>query len=364
MLRKLRPVTHFHTHRHGTECRVGVAVDVETTGLDSDTDKIIELAVQRFRYDGDGRIVEVGRPRVWREDPDRELDPRIIKLTGLTREMLEGKAIDEEIACEILATADLIVAHNAAFDRPFVDKRLPAVAGKAWACSMVEPDWLELGFDADHTEGAIPGFIDEPCVDVRELKPCTRQASPGARKCRAMNEQRPDPDAPLRAAMRAGKGRLKVFLGAAPGVGKTYEMLTDGAARREAGLDVVVGVVETHGQRETEAKVHGFEIIPRKPIEHRGQVLDEMDIDAILARKPGLVLVDELAHANAPGSRHDKRYQDVEELLSAGIDVYSTLNVQHLESLNDLVASFTKVRVRETLPDRVRAVARPRACRP
>lgn len=168
-----------------------------------------------------------------------------------------------------------------------------------------------------------------------------------------MNDQRPDPDALLRVAAREGKGRLKVFLGAAPGVGKTYEMLSDGAARREAGIDVVVGVVETHGRRETEAKVHGFEIVPRKPIEYQGHVLDEMDIDAILARKPGLVLVDELAHTNAPGSRHDKRYQDVEELLAAGIDVYSTLNVQHLESLNDLVASFTKVRVRETLPDRV-----------
>jgi two-component system sensor histidine kinase KdpD len=168
-----------------------------------------------------------------------------------------------------------------------------------------------------------------------------------------MNDQRPDPDALLRAAAREGKGRLKVFLGAAPGVGKTFEMLTDGAARRIAGIDVVVGVVETHGRRETKAKVHGFEIIPRKPIEYQGHVLEEMDIDAILARKPGLVLVDELAHTNAPGSRHDKRYQDVEELLAAGIDVYSTLNIQHLESLNDLVASFTKVRVRETLPDRV-----------
>ncbi len=168
-----------------------------------------------------------------------------------------------------------------------------------------------------------------------------------------MNEARPDPDALLRAATREGKGRLKVFLGAAPGVGKTYEMLTDAAARRDAGLDAVIGVVETHGRRETEAKVHGFEIVPRKPVEYQGHVLGEMDIDAILQRRPGLVLVDELAHTNAPGSRHDKRYQDVEELIAAGIDVYSTLNIQHLESLNDLIASFTKVRVRETLPDRV-----------
>lgn len=168
-----------------------------------------------------------------------------------------------------------------------------------------------------------------------------------------MNPPRPDPDALLRAAAREGKGRLKVFLGAAPGVGKTYEMLSDGAARRDAGIDVVIGVVETHGRRETEDKVHGLEVVPRKRIAYQGHILDEMDIDAILARKPALALVDELAHTNAPGSRHDKRYQDVEELLEAGIDVYSTLNIQHLESLNDLIASFTKVRVRETLPDRV-----------
>ncbi|WP_374410947.1 DUF4118 domain-containing protein [Novosphingobium colocasiae] len=168
-----------------------------------------------------------------------------------------------------------------------------------------------------------------------------------------MSEPRPDPEALLRAAAREGKGRLKVFLGAAPGVGKTFEMLSDGAGRRDAGVDVVIGVVETHGRRETEAKVHGFELIPRRQIAYQGHVLDEMDIDAVLARKPALVLVDELAHTNAPGSRHDKRYQDVEELLEAGIDVYSTLNIQHLESLNDLVASFTRVRVRETLPDRV-----------
>ena len=164
---------------------------------------------------------------------------------------------------------------------------------------------------------------------------------------------RPDPEALLRAAAQEGRGRLKVLLGAAPGVGKTYEMLTEGAARRRAGTDVVIGIVETHGRAETEALVHGFEIVPRRPVEYQGRTLDEMDLDAILARKPQLVLVDELAHTNAPGSRHDKLYQDVEELLAAGIDVYSTVNIQHLESLNDVVASFTKVRVRETLPDRV-----------
>jgi len=168
-----------------------------------------------------------------------------------------------------------------------------------------------------------------------------------------VNDQRPDPEALLRAAAQEGRGRLKVFLGAAPGVGKTYEMLTDGAERRKAGIDVVIGVVETHGRAETEAKVNGFEVIARRPVSYQGRTLEGFDLDAVLARRPQLVLVDELAHTNAAGSRHDKRYQDVEELLAAGIDVYSTLNIQHIESLNDVVASFTKVRVRETLPDRV-----------
>ncbi|MBO9623328.1 MAG: sensor histidine kinase KdpD [Sphingomonas sp.] len=166
-------------------------------------------------------------------------------------------------------------------------------------------------------------------------------------------ELRPSPEALLRAAAQEGLGRLKVFLGAAPGVGKTYEMLSEGMARRRAGVDVVIGIVETHGRAETEALTHGHEIMPRLQVDYQGRVLGEMDIDAILARRPQLVLVDELAHTNAPGSRHPKRYQDVEELLAAGIDVYTTVNIQHLESLNDVVASFTKVRVRETLPDRV-----------
>ncbi len=166
-------------------------------------------------------------------------------------------------------------------------------------------------------------------------------------------KDRPSPEAFLRQAAQEGRGRLKVFLGAAPGVGKTWEMLTDGRQRREAGVDVVVGVVETHGRRETEALVHGHEIIPRRDVDHQGHSLGEMDIDAILARHPQLVLVDELAHTNAPGSRHPKRYQDVEELLGAGIDVYSTINIQHVESLNDVVASFTRVRVRETVPDSI-----------
>ncbi|QYE34630.1 sensor histidine kinase KdpD [Polymorphobacter sp. PAMC 29334] len=169
----------------------------------------------------------------------------------------------------------------------------------------------------------------------------------------ARDPDRPAPEAFLRAAAQEGRGRLKVFLGAAPGVGKTYEMLTDAAARVREGVDVVIGVVETHGRIETEALTRPFEIMPRRHTEGSVRALDEMDIDAILARKPRLVLVDELAHTNAPGSRHPKRYQDVDELLAAGIDVFSTVNVQHIESLNDVVASFTRVRVRETVPDRM-----------
>ncbi|RYY05549.1 MAG: histidine kinase, partial [Alphaproteobacteria bacterium] len=168
---------------------------------------------------------------------------------------------------------------------------------------------------------------------------------------------RPDPDALLRAAAQEGRGRLKIFLGAAPGVGKTFEMLSEGAARRRDGTDVVVGVVETHGRAETEALTRGHEIIPRLNVAYEGRTLGEMDLDAVLARGPRLVLVDELAHTNAPGSRHPKRYQDVEELLAAGIDVYSTLNIQHVESLNDIVASFTRVRVRETVPDSILEMA-------
>ncbi len=164
---------------------------------------------------------------------------------------------------------------------------------------------------------------------------------------------RPAPEAFLKAAAREGRGRLKVFLGAAPGVGKTWEMLSSGAERQRGGCDTVIGIVETHGRAETEAMVRGIEIIPRRRDVYLGRNIDEMDLDAILARKPKLALVDELAHSNAPGSRHPKRYQDIEELLAAGIDVFTTLNIQHIESLNDVVASFTRVRVRETVPDRV-----------
>lgn len=168
---------------------------------------------------------------------------------------------------------------------------------------------------------------------------------------------RPSPDALLAEAGRDRRGRLKVFLGAAPGVGKTYAMLRSAQAKRAEGVDVVIGVVETHGRSETEAMVRGLETMPRTRIEYRGQTLDEMDVDAILARRPKLVLVDELAHTNVPGARHPKRYLDVVELLDAGIDVYTSLNIQHLESLNDVVAQITRVRVRETLPDDVLAKA-------
>ncbi len=168
-------------------------------------------------------------------------------------------------------------------------------------------------------------------------------------------DKRPSPEALLAEAKREGgiRGRLKIFLGAAPGVGKTFEMLTTARARRNEGLDVVVGVVETHGRAETEALVEGLEIVPRRRGAYKGGTLEEMDLDALMARHPRIALVDELAHTNAPGGRHPKRYQDVEELLAAGIDVYTTLNIQHVESLNDVVAQITRVRVRETVPDSI-----------
>src|SRR6201987_2814149 len=168
-------------------------------------------------------------------------------------------------------------------------------------------------------------------------------------------EQRPSPDALLEAARREqnGAGRLKIFVGAAPGVGKTYEMLQSAHAKQKAGIDVVIGFIETHGRAETEALVRGLEVIPRKRIEYRDQILEEMDLDAVITRAPQLALVDELSHTNAPGCRHPKRYLDVEELLSRGIDVYTAVNIQHIESLNDVVAQITHVRGRETVPDSV-----------
>ena len=167
------------------------------------------------------------------------------------------------------------------------------------------------------------------------------------------DQTRPSPDALLQQAKQEGRGRLKIFLGAAPGVGKTYEMLTQARQRKLEGVDVVIGVVETHGRIETDLLTKSLEKIPKKRIPYKGRVLAEMDLDALLQRRPKLVLVDELAHTNVEGSRHPKRYVDVEELLAAGIDVYSTLNVQHIESLNDVVAKITRVRVSETVPDSV-----------
>lgn len=164
---------------------------------------------------------------------------------------------------------------------------------------------------------------------------------------------RPEPDALLAEATREGRGRLKLYLGMAPGVGKTYAMLDAARHLKAEGCDVVVGVVETHGRTETEALLDGFEILPRRSIAYRGVTLQEFDIDAALARHPQLILVDELAHTNAEGCRHPKRWQDVQELVRAGIDVHATLNVQHLESLNDIIAQITGVRVQEIVPDRV-----------
>lgn len=165
--------------------------------------------------------------------------------------------------------------------------------------------------------------------------------------------KRPDPDALLALSKREASGRLKIFLGAAPGVGKTYAMLAAAQRLKAEGQDLVLGLVETHGRRETEALMRGLEILPRRRFDYRGQRLEEFDLDAALARHPGLLVVDELAHTNAPDSRHPKRWQDVKELLDAGIDVWTALNIQHLESLADVVAQITGVTVRETVPDSI-----------
>jgi two-component system sensor histidine kinase KdpD len=170
-----------------------------------------------------------------------------------------------------------------------------------------------------------------------------------------MEERRPDPDQLLQRVrekeQRKREGQLKLFFGAAPGVGKTYAMLEAARQKRAEGVDVVAGLVETHDRKETEALLEGLEVLPRRSVEYRGARLKEFDLDAALSRKPAVILVDELAHTNAPGSRHKKRWQDVYELLGAGISVYTTVNVQHLESLNDVVSQITGINVRETVPD-------------
>ena len=168
-------------------------------------------------------------------------------------------------------------------------------------------------------------------------------------------DERPNPDYLLKQVQAsepdASRGRLKLFFGANAGVGKTYAMLEAARQRKKEGVDVIIGVVETHGRAETAALLDGLDVLPKKEIEYKGVKLKEFDIDAALARKPALILIDELAHTNAPGSRHPKRWQDIEELLDAGISVYTALNVQHWESLNDLVAQVTGVVVKETVPD-------------
>src|SRR5690242_20304 len=169
--------------------------------------------------------------------------------------------------------------------------------------------------------------------------------------------ERPDPDALLaqmkRAEAKSTRGRLKIFFGMSPGVGKTYSMLLAAREKQAEGCEVVVGIVETHGRKETEALLEGMPIMPRMQVEYRDTTLTEMDLDAILTWHPGLAVVDELAHTNAPGSRHPKRYQDVIELLDAGINVLTTLNVQHVESRADTVRQVTGATIHETVPDSV-----------
>ena len=166
-----------------------------------------------------------------------------------------------------------------------------------------------------------------------------------------MSDTRPTADALLARIKEETRARLRVYIGAAPGVGKTYEMLQEAHALRVRGLDVVVGCVETYGRSDTEAQIKDLEILPRRAVEYRGVTIEEMDLDGILRRRPQVCVVDELAHTNAPGSRHAKRYQDVLEILDAGIHVMTAVNIQHLETLNDAVARATGVRVRETVPD-------------
>lgn len=166
-------------------------------------------------------------------------------------------------------------------------------------------------------------------------------------------DHRPTADALLARIREKDRARLRIYIGAAPGVGKTYEMLQEAHALRARGLDVVIGYVETYGRRDTEAQIGDLEIVPRRRLEHRGVTMEEMDVEAVILRRPQVCVVDELAHTNVPGSRHGKRYEDVLEILEAGIHVMTAVNIQHLETLNDAVARATGVRVRETVPDTV-----------
>jgi two-component system sensor histidine kinase KdpD len=172
---------------------------------------------------------------------------------------------------------------------------------------------------------------------------------PGARE----SAQRTSPDVFLRLIEKSRKGKLKLYIGHAAGVGKTYQMLEDARAAKARGIDVMAGFIETHGRVETTAQIGDLEVIPRRRVEYKGKVLEEMDLPAILARKPEVVLVDELAHTNAPGVENEKRYQDVEEILDAGISVMTTVNIQHFESVQEIVSRVTRVDVRERVPDRL-----------
>src|SRR5262245_9058396 len=164
-------------------------------------------------------------------------------------------------------------------------------------------------------------------------------------------DSRPSADALLARLQDESRARLRIYIGAAPGVGKTYAMLREAHALRDRGLDVVIGMIETYGREDTEAQLKDLEVVPRRKIEDRCVTLEELDVDAIITRNPKVCVVDELAHTNVPGSRHEKRYQDVLDILDAGIHVMTAVNIQHLETLNDAVARVTGVRVRETVPD-------------
>ena len=165
------------------------------------------------------------------------------------------------------------------------------------------------------------------------------------------DDKRLEPEAFLDLVPQPQRGRLKVYIGAAAGVGKTYRMLDEAHQLHDRGVDVVLGFIETHRRRETEERIGNLEIVPRRKIQYREVELEEMDVDAIIARKPDVVIVDELAHTNAPGSRHPKRYQDVEEIVGTGINVITAINIQHVESLNAMMKRVTGIDVRETVPD-------------
>lgn len=166
-----------------------------------------------------------------------------------------------------------------------------------------------------------------------------------------MTDPRPSADALLARIQEQDRARLRIYVGAAPGVGKSYAMLREAHALKARGLDVVIGLIETYGRQDTDAQVGDLEVIPRRKIDYRGTLMEELDVDAVIARKPQVCVIDELAHTNVPGSKHQKRYQDVGEILDAGIHVLTAVNIQHLETLNDAVARVTGVRVRETVPD-------------